>query len=215
MGKHFAVPLVITESDGIRRINEPVTVGIPLPKGQVFNPVDIALYSASNECIPWQSEVLARWSDGSVQWLLIDFLANVAPKTTVAYALRDCVEPASYTPDTPITVQESPTCIAIDTGYALFYLKSTVFSPFERIIIQGRNALDEPGSSMVLLNEEGMAYQPCIRLYQDLKCILHHDQLPSEGGAYAKLRGGHHTCREFTGDDRMNRPRIPGASSAF
>jgi hypothetical protein len=53
------------------------------------------------------------------------------------------------------------------------------------------------------------------RHYQDLKCILPHDQSPSEGGAYAKRRGGHHTCREFTGDDRINRPRIPGASSAF
>ena len=73
------------------------------------------------------------------------------------------VEPASVTPDASITVQESPTSIAIDTGYALFHLNPTVFSPFERIIIQGHSVLDEPGSSMVLLDEEGRAYQPCIR----------------------------------------------------
>ncbi len=138
-------------------------VGIPLPKGRVFNPTDIALYNASNERIPLQSEVLARWSDGSVQWIFLDFLANVAPKTTVAYALRGCVEPASVTQGAPIMVQESPISIAIDTGYALFYLNPTIFSPFERIIIQGRSVLDESGSSMVLFDKEERAYQPYIR----------------------------------------------------
>jgi hypothetical protein len=159
---HFAVPLVITEYDGIRRINEPVTVGIPLPKGQVFNPTDIALYNASNARMPVQSEVLARWSDGSVQWVLVDFLADVAPKTTVEYALRDCVEPVSVTLDAPIPVQESPVSIAIDTGYARFHLNSTVFSPFERVSIQGYSALAEAGSSMVLLDADGREYRPCI-----------------------------------------------------
>src|SRR5207249_1961653 len=163
MGKHFTIPLVITEYDGIRRVNEPVTVGIPLPQGQVFNPADIVLYSTSNERIRLQSEVLARWSDDSVQWILLDFLANVASKTTMVYTLQDWSEPASCTQDAPITVQESPASIAIDTGYALFHLNPTVSSPFEQIIIQGRSILDEPGSSMVLLDEEGMAYHPCIR----------------------------------------------------
>src|SRR5689334_1371873 len=86
--KHIALPIVIPEYDGIRRINEPVTVGIPLPKGQVFNPADIALYDASNERKALQSKALAHWSDGSVQWVLLDFLANVAPKATVTYTLQ-------------------------------------------------------------------------------------------------------------------------------
>jgi hypothetical protein len=160
--QHLTLPILITEYDGIRRISEPVTVGIPLPKGQLFKPTDIALYNASNARVPVQSKELARWSDGSVQWMLLDFLADVAPHTTVAYTLRDCVESASCTPDTPITVHEAPASMTIDTGYALFSLNTAVFSPFERILIQGQSVLAEPGSSMVLLNEEGKAYQPCI-----------------------------------------------------
>jgi hypothetical protein len=163
--KSLALPVVITEYDGIRRVNEPVSVGLPLPKGQVFDAANMALYNASDTCIPLQSEVLARWSDGSVQWVLLDFLATVAPNTTVAYTLKDGVEPGSVTPNRPITVQESPTCIAIDTGYALFCLNPTRFAPFERIIIQGRSVLDEPGSSVMLLDEEGRAYEPCVRSY--------------------------------------------------
>ena len=161
--QHIALPILITEYDGIRRINEPVTLGIPLPKGQVFSSTDIALYSPDNACIPLQSEVLARWSDGSVQWLLLDFLANVAPKMTVVYELRDYVDASSVTLDTPMTVQESPTSIAVETGSAFFYLNPSVFSPFARVIIQGCSVLDEPGSSIVLLDEAGLAYQPYIR----------------------------------------------------
>src|SRR5215510_4444452 len=161
--QHIALPIVITEHEGIRRVNEPVTVGIPLPKGQVCNPAALALYNASDDRIPLQREVLARWSDGSVQWVLLDFLANVAPKMTVEYTLRDCGEQASDTSSASIMVQESPASIAIDTGCTLFHLNPTVFSPFEQIIIQGHSVLDDLGSSVVLLDEEGRAYQPCIR----------------------------------------------------
>ena len=163
--QHITLPIVLTEYEGIGRVNEPVTVGIPLPKGQVFNPTDIALYNACNDHIPLQSEVLAHWSDGSVRWVLVDFLANVAPRTTVAYTVRSSCEPAAVPPGVSITVQESPTSIVIDTGYALFHLNPTVFSPFERITIQGSSVLDEPSSSVVLLDEKGKAYQPCVQSY--------------------------------------------------
>jgi hypothetical protein len=163
MRKHLAVPLVITEYDGIRRVNEPVTVGIPLPKGQLYDPADLALYNASNERVPLQSEVLACWSDGSVQWLLLDFLADIAPRTTGAYTLRDGVEPASGMQGASIKVQASSTSVAIDTGYGLFHLNPRVFSPFERIIIREHSVLDESGSSMVLLDTEGRAHRPYIR----------------------------------------------------
>jgi tetratricopeptide (TPR) repeat protein len=53
-----------------------------------------------------------------------------------------------------------------------------------------------------------------IRLYQDFECILPHDHSPSIGGAYAKRRGCHRTCREFTGHDRLHCTSIPGAAAA-
>ena len=161
--QHIALPIVITEHEGIRRVNEPVTVGIPLPKGQVCNPAALALYNASDDRIPLQREVLARWSDGSVQWALLDFLVNATPKTTVVYTLKGCAESVPAIQDGLMQVQESPASMMIDTGYAFFSLNPTVFSPFERISIQGQHILDEPGSRIVLLDEEGRAYQPYVR----------------------------------------------------
>jgi hypothetical protein len=54
-----------------------------------------------------------------------------------------------------------------------------------------------------------------IRLYQDLECIMPHDQSSSVGGAYAKRRGCDPTCRELTSDDGVNRGRIRRAAAAF
>jgi hypothetical protein len=55
--------------------------------------------------------------------------------------------------------------------------------------------LDEPVSPIM-----GQYSRP----YQDLECIMPHDQLPSVGGVYAKLRGRHPAGREFTGNDGVN-----------
>jgi hypothetical protein len=163
--KHIELPIALMEYDGVRRVNEPVTVGIPLPKGRVFDSVKMALYNSSNERIALQSAVLAHWSDGSVQWILLDFLANVAPNTTVEYTLKDCVEPSSVMHEKSINIQESSSSIVVDTGYVLFCLSPTIFSPFEQIIIQGHSVLDKLGSSVVLLDEKGEAYQPCVCSY--------------------------------------------------
>src|SRR6266850_2535483 len=53
------------------------------------------------------------------------------------------------------------------------------------------------------------------RLYQDLECIMPHDESSSVGGAYAKLRRGNPTSREFTGHDGVNRASIHGTAAPF
>src|SRR6266850_5228043 len=54
-----------------------------------------------------------------------------------------------------------------------------------------------------------------IRLYQDLECIMPHDESSSVGGAYAKLRRGNPTSMEFTGHDGVNRASIHGTAAPF
>jgi hypothetical protein len=64
--------------------------------------------------------------------------------------------------------------------------------------------------------EEGKLYLfVAIRLYQDLKCLMPHDQSSRVGGAYAKLRGCNPACWELTGNDGVNRGRIHDAAAAF
>jgi hypothetical protein len=162
---HITLPLVITEDDGIGRIDEPVSVGVPLPKGHVFDPAVLTLYDTNDAPLPLQSEVLARWSDGSIQWTLADFLASVAPHTTVTYTLKDGGGAVTATPGGLLTVHETAAALVVETGVACFWLDPTVLLPFQQVAVQGDRVLEEPGSCIVLQDAEGQAYQPSISQY--------------------------------------------------
>jgi hypothetical protein len=71
----------------------------------------------------------------------------------------------------------------------------------------------ELGSAGMII--EQVAVEAVIRHYQALECRISPDEKSSIGGAYAKLRGCHHPCRKFTGDDWLNQTRIRGAAAAF
>ena len=52
----------------------PVTGGIPFPRGVLAGPEGVCLLAGGRQ-LPLQTEALARWPDGSVKWLLLDFQA--------------------------------------------------------------------------------------------------------------------------------------------
>ena len=62
----------------------PVTGGVPLAKGALKDPRAARLV-AHGRAVPLQTEALARWPDGSVKWLLLDFQA---PTGETRFTLR-------------------------------------------------------------------------------------------------------------------------------
>ena len=81
-------PITVTEPTGVARADWPVTSGIPLPRGQVRHARHSALFNSDGKQVPLQAEVLGRWPDGSIRWLLIDFQATLAPHQSRRYVLR-------------------------------------------------------------------------------------------------------------------------------
>ena len=73
----LSAPLVLEETRGSHAFKEPVTVGIPLPRGIVFEPAELSLVEEKNRPHPLQVQALTRWFDGSVKWALLDFQASV------------------------------------------------------------------------------------------------------------------------------------------
>ena len=63
---------------GRARTCEPITVGIPMPRGLVTEPRQIALVDGDGKPVPLQALPTERWPDGSVRWALLDFQANGA-----------------------------------------------------------------------------------------------------------------------------------------
>jgi hypothetical protein len=66
------VPLQINAPIGI--VGQPVTVGVPFPRGSLREPERLCLADAEGKSVPLQVKPLARWADGSVKWLLCDFM---------------------------------------------------------------------------------------------------------------------------------------------
>jgi hypothetical protein len=71
---------------------EPLTCGMPWPRGAVPADAHFELYDDHGQAVPLQSRVLDRWPDGSVRWVLFDWQAD-----SPAYRVRvsSGVQPAS------------------------------------------------------------------------------------------------------------------------
>ena len=72
------VTLTVRDTVGLNS-RRPVTGGIPLAQGTAPADSPFFLKDDRGESVPCQTSVLARWKDGSVRWLLLDFLAGPPP----------------------------------------------------------------------------------------------------------------------------------------
>lgn len=87
MWANYYIPIVISELYGINRAKEPVTVGIPLKKGTFFEKDSVYL-AKNQEKIPVQTKALAKWSDDSIKWILLDFKVGTKANKKTKFYLR-------------------------------------------------------------------------------------------------------------------------------
>jgi hypothetical protein len=154
--------ILLQEYAGLGRSNEPVTMGLPFPRGLIKDKMGIGLTDPDLGTIPVQTKVLATWPDGSIKWMLLDFLASVTPgitkKITLIQDETDCIPHLS-----DLTAVKTRDCFLIDTGKTEFHLNTRIFKPFDRVITDGVDVLDDVSSSTVLTDEIGQEYEPVIQ----------------------------------------------------
>src|SRR5262245_58507993 len=127
------VPLTVEEPAGVERQSEPVTSGVPLPRGLIRDVALLRLYAPDGRAVPAAFRVVNRWwDDGSVQWVHVDFLADVGAWGRAIYRLRLSDE-AAPPPRQPLRVEVQGTAVRVDTGAVQFTANRT--GPF----------LDAPG----------------------------------------------------------------------
>ncbi len=73
----LSVPLRFVARETPVRRSEPVTVGLPWPRGAVRDAAHFRLIAPDGTSQVLQTNVLDRWPDGSVRWCLFDFLATI------------------------------------------------------------------------------------------------------------------------------------------
>ena len=72
-----AVEIHVEAESPAERRREPVTCGLPWPRGAVPADARLAMTDGAGRPVPLQVRTLDRWPDGSVRWALLDWQATV------------------------------------------------------------------------------------------------------------------------------------------
>src|SRR5215211_5139137 len=84
----FAVPLLVSRPSASAAAGaahdgaygEPIRVGLPIARGAYDGRAPLVVAGADGLAIATQTLILDRWSDGSVRWLLVDFVLGTSER---------------------------------------------------------------------------------------------------------------------------------------
>src|SRR5689334_23184599 len=98
------------------RAAEPVTFGVPLPRGLIKEPEGWAIQSDDSAWSAVQARVLDRWADGTARWVLAD--AQIRTPAAGAGAINLDISRTGALPSARITASSGPDGVQVATGAA-------------------------------------------------------------------------------------------------
>jgi len=130
------VQLTVVERAGARRTNEPVTTGVPLPKGALADVKNVRLLLDGKE-VPAQFRVAGRWlPDTSIKWLLVDLQATLDHNEMKTYTLEyGPGVTATAKPAAAVAIDETDDAYTVTTGAATFRLSKKTFTLFDEVML--------------------------------------------------------------------------------
>lgn len=151
------IPILIEEVKGIERFQEPLTVGIPFPQGQIRDEKVLRLFD-KEKALPLQIKELKRWPDGSLKWALCDFRADCSPHSKKEYYLDQRPEIESPEPKGGgIIIRNYPDAMLIDTGSVEFSLdRKKMHSFLDAYLLQHHSSQLEPMIQDISVEKEGL-----------------------------------------------------------
>ncbi|MBM3501248.1 MAG: hypothetical protein FJX74_21565, partial [Armatimonadetes bacterium] len=114
------VALTVRNAGGVSLDAWPIRWGVPLPQGAITHGGQVALEGPDGRPTSLGTQPLARWPDGSVKWLLLDFVAPLAAGDA-QYGLRygqDVSGASKATPSAAAAPPGRPSAIAHPEGAA-------------------------------------------------------------------------------------------------
>jgi hypothetical protein len=124
------VPITVQETAGVARVAEPVTFGVPLPKGLLTDTAKLRLYGPDGKPVAADFRVVNRWWNdaatqvASIQWVHCDFFPSVAAHGRAVYHLR----PGDEEPPAPaakLDVTRNGHDVLVSTGPLKFTVHRT------------------------------------------------------------------------------------------
>lgn len=140
MAAALNVKLTVKEDARIARASEPVTSGVPIPIALgLKSTTGLKVLRDGKTEVPAQFSVLARWngviSDQTkpIQWVLVDFQADVAAGGASTYYLTHEPDHKSPPPPAPVKATESEGAITVNTGPLQFRVSKIAFNLFDGV----------------------------------------------------------------------------------
>ena len=145
------------------RLSQPCTISIPFRQGQL---TDVGMLSIEDEGkkLPTQKSILSTWPDGSVKWVLVNFLVDL-PGNNEKKITMSLNEPTNASPEIPVLVcmQAGRPCITTgDIQYvfsspgekSIFYSIDGPGFHFSKNEYNGPTIYDENGNAFTLTIDE-------------------------------------------------------------
>ncbi len=153
-----AVSVTVSAPAFAQAANWPTRCGLPIPQGELADANRVAVRTASGKIIPSQSRALARWPDGSVKWLFLDFFHDLTSPGdatyTIAYGNR--VEPVD--PSAGVRITTSDAGLSVDTGAIRFTVPRQRFGMIEDVRLPSGEALQRGPIAAEIIEASGKVW---------------------------------------------------------
>ena len=119
-----------------------VTRGVPLPPGVVKNASQVSVKDAAGKVLPSAAKILQRRPDGSVEWMLLDVLIDLAgqEETSIYVEPKSAPQPAIKK---PVAIKRKGRLVTLSNGLAEVTLSSAGGSLIQRLVINGKTLVDD------------------------------------------------------------------------
>lgn len=156
--------ITVLECSGHERANEPVSLGFPFAKGEIFNNDSLKLNNPDGSFIPLQVTPLALWPDKSIKWALLDFQVTSEKQSTCDFYVTSCDNNPISEKYNEINIDEKQETIEVTTGKARFIIDKITFRPFSKVFVGDDLITDEKLSKTILTDLNGNSYEPQIEI---------------------------------------------------
>ncbi|MCY2954928.1 MAG: hypothetical protein NTU53_23610 [Planctomycetota bacterium] len=129
-----AVELNVVERQAVSRRGEPLTFGVPFPKGELRGTNEVRLLRDGRE-VPAQFRTTGLWRpDDSIRWLLVDLQTDIEANSRQIYTLEygEGVS-AKANPPVAIRIEASDVGYTVNTGAVVFSINRRVFDLFREV----------------------------------------------------------------------------------
>lgn len=146
------ISIEINNTTCFPRTEEPVAVGIPIPKGEIQDVSSLILKDEKGK-IAAQFTPTNLWPDSSLKWVLLHFQPSVAANSIRNYSLEKTSTDQKYEAE-GLTINEHEDSFLVNTGVTTFILDKCSFLPFSTVKCNASEMLSPRLSKIILTDKD-------------------------------------------------------------